>query len=55
MRHNLETLGLLDCVGTRVRLEIGNDYVNSAFRGHVTVSEHLESLPDARRISQIDF
>jgi hypothetical protein len=55
MRHHLETLGLLDRVGARVRLKIGNDDIDSAFSGSVTVGEHLESFSDARRVPQIDF
>jgi hypothetical protein len=46
---------LRDCVGARVRLKIGNDDIDSAFSGSVTVSEHLESFSDARRIPQINF
>jgi hypothetical protein len=55
MRHHLETLGLPDRVGARMRLKVGNDDIDSAFRGSVTVSEHLESFSNARRIPQINF
>jgi hypothetical protein len=55
MRHHLETLGLLDRVGARVRLKIGDDDIDYAFSGSVTVSEHLESFSNARRIPEINL
>jgi hypothetical protein len=55
VRHKLEFLGLCNRVGARVRLKIGSDDIDSALRGSVAVSKHLESFSDARRITQIDF
>src|SRR3979490_2245798 len=55
MRYNLEPLGLLDCVGSRMRLKISNDDIDSALRGSTAIREHLKSLSDTRHIAQINF
>jgi hypothetical protein len=55
MRHHREPLCLLDRVGTRVRLEVGNNHIDSQLRGCVAIGKHLKSLSDARRITQINF
>jgi signal transduction histidine kinase len=54
MRHHLETLGLLDGVGARVRLKVGEDEIDSLLRGGMAVSKHLElEIPeDLRRLSE---
>jgi len=36
-------------------LKIGDDDIDSAFSGSVTIRKHLESFSDARRITQIDL
>jgi hypothetical protein len=51
MRHNLETLGLLDCVWARVRLKVSSDDIDSPLRGSVAIRKHLESLSHTRGIA----
>src|SRR5258706_15826872 len=55
MRHHLEPLGLCDRVGASVRLKVGNDEVKSPLCGRAAIGELLESLSDARRITQKDL
>jgi hypothetical protein len=55
MRHNLESLGLSNRVGARVRFKVGNDNVDSPLRSSVAIRKHLESLADTRGIAQIDL
>jgi hypothetical protein len=49
MRHNLESLGLSDRVGARVRFKVGNDNIDSPLRGSVAIRKHLKNLSDTRR------
>src|ERR1700675_2671186 len=55
MRHNLESLGLSDRVGTRMGFKVSNDDIDSSLRCSVAIRKHLESLSDTRGITQIDL
>jgi hypothetical protein len=55
VRHNFEPLRLSNRVGTRVRLKVGDDDVDSALCGSVAIGEHLKGFSHARRIPQIDL
>src|ERR1700722_9214761 len=55
MRQGLDPLGLSDRVGTRMRLKVSNDDIDSSLRSGVAIRKHLEGLSDARSIAQVNL
>jgi len=55
MRQYLKTLNLGDGVRALVRFKIGNHNIVSLLCRTTGILEHLEGLPDARGIAQINF